>query len=170
MSNLEIRRIQPSGMDQWFTMRIQSLRDSPSAFLASPETELAQGVEFFRARIAEGGNDNVIFGCFDGQDLVGALGIVREGQLKARHKAFIWGVYVRPHYRGKKIGNQLLQTALDFARNTMAVEQVNLSVDSSRIPAKTLYTNMGFKKWGTESRAVRVGEEYFDEDYMSVRF
>jgi RimJ/RimL family protein N-acetyltransferase len=170
MSKLEIRRVQPHESAAWFKMRIESLYDCPSAFLSSPETELAQGADFFRKRIAEGGEDNVIFACFDGEICVGSVGVVREEHLKANHKAFIWGMYVSPSYRGQKLGRQLLETAIDFAKNTMKVERVSLSVDSARVAAKNLYLSMGFQKWGTEKRAVRIDGQYFDEDYMSLDF
>ena len=155
-------------MDLWFTMRIESLNESPSAFLASPKKELSQGADFFRARIVEGGDNNVIFGCFDGEILAGSVGLVREGHQKASHKAFIWGMYVRPDYRGRMIGKQLLQSVIEFAVNTMKVKQINLSVESSREPAKKLYSSMGFKKWGTEQNAMHVDGKYYDEDYMAL--
>jgi RimJ/RimL family protein N-acetyltransferase len=168
MSKIEIRRVHPSEMDHWFEMRIESLRESPSAFMSSPETELAQGVEVFRERIANGENENLIFAAFDGETIAGSVGLVRDSALKARHKATIWGMYVRPAYRNQKLGKQLLSAAIKFAKSKMKVEKLDLSVDSAREPAKQLYSSLGFKKWGVEERAVQIDGKYFDEDYMSL--
>ena len=94
MQKLTVRRLTPSDMDLWFEMRIESLRDNPSAFLASPEIELSQGVEFFRKRIANGNDENIIVGCFAGDEIVGSVGLYRESAPKARHKGTIWGMFV----------------------------------------------------------------------------
>lgn len=170
MSKLEIRRILPADMDLWFKMRIESLYDSPSAFLASPETELARGIESFRERISKGGDDNVIFACFDGAQIVGSVGLVRESHLKAKHKGTIWGMYLRPEYRGKQIGKKLIQTAIDFARDRMKLKKVDLSVEASRDSAKRLYSSMGFQQWGREKFAMQIDGKYYDEEYMSLIF
>ncbi len=170
MKQLIVRRLTPLDLDHWFKMRIESLHDSPSAFLASPEIELSQGVEFFRERVANGNDENIIVGCFVGDELVGSVGLYRESAPKARHKGTIWGMFVKPSYRGQKIGKKLLHAAVDFARDTMKLKKVDLSVDSSREPAKRLYTSLGFKKWGHEELAVNVDGKFFDEEYMSLFF
>jgi ribosomal protein S18 acetylase RimI-like enzyme len=157
-------------MDLWFKMRIESLHESPSAFMASPEIEIAQGVESFRERIASGGDENILVGGFDGDQIVGSVGLYRETTPKARHKGTIWGMYVRPEYRGRALGRQLLQAAIEFARVTMKLKKVDLSVDASREPAKRLYASLGFKKWGHEELAVCVEGRFFDEEYMSLFF
>ena len=170
MDELEFRRILPEDMEKWFSLRIESLKNTPSAFLASPETDLEKGSDFFKARIVEGGDSNLIFGCFDKNELVGTVGIVRETHLKAKHKAFIWGMYVNPEYRGKKIGEKLLQQTIEFGKTVMKVEQINIAVETTRKSAKQLYTKMGFVKWGTESKAMFVEGQYFDEDFMKLEF
>jgi ribosomal protein S18 acetylase RimI-like enzyme len=163
-----IRRVEPADMDRWFEMRIQSLKEVPDAFLASPEAELAQGLEFFRARVANGANENAIFAAFDGDTLAGSVGLVRDSHKKASHKAIIWGMYVKPEYRSRKLGARLLQTAIEFAKYPMGVEQIVLSVVTTRKEAKALYTKLGFQHWGTEPNAVRIADQVFDEDYMTL--
>ncbi len=166
MENLIFKRVLPEEMDLWFSMRIDSLNESPSAFLASPQKELEQGVDFFRSRIIKGGDDNVIFGCLFEGKFIGSVGIVREGHEKASHKSFIWGMYVSPEFRKLKVAGKLLDMAINFAIESMKVSQINLSVESTREPAKRLYTSRGFEKWGTEKNAMQVGEQFYDEDYM----
>lgn len=167
-TKIEIRRIKPEEMDRWFEMRIESLHESPSAFLASPETELSRGVEEFRERIANGGNENLIFAAFDGENIAGSVGLVRDSMLKARHKATIWGMYVRPAYRNQKLGRELLSAAIAFAREKMDVGKLDLSVEAERQTAIRLYSSLGFEKWGLEAKAIRIGDTYFDELYMSL--
>lgn len=169
MKNLEYKRLSAEDMDLWFPFRIASLKESPTAFLADPEKELSQGVDFFRSRIVEGGDDNVIFGCFEANKIVGAIGVVREFHLKSSHKAFIWGMYVAPEFRGLKIGGKLLDMAVQYAKERMKVKQLTLSVESTRESAKALYQSRGFKTWGQEKNAIHVDGKYFDEEYMALQ-
>ena len=166
----EIKRLKPEDMDRWFELRMEALKDTPSAFLADPETEHKQGVEFFRKRLVDGGDENLIFGAFKGSSLIGNIGLVREGRPKSRHKAFIWGMYVKQSHRKNRVASGLLSQAISFAKVSMNVRQITLSVESSRVAAKRLYESAGFVCWGTEPEAIYCDNRYYDEDYMVLRF
>jgi RimJ/RimL family protein N-acetyltransferase len=169
VNKFTFRRIEPQEIDSWFSLRIESLKDSPSAFLASPELELAQGVEFFRQRLIQYSEHSAMFGCFDeSNEIVGSVGISRMPNPKTIHKATIWGVYVKPEYRGNQIAHKLMQLAIDFGKHNMKVIQIELGVESTRTSAKQLYSSFGFVKWGTEKNAIMVDGKFFDEDHMSL--
>lgn len=68
-----MRRVRIGDAEQWFEMRMASLKEAPSAFSASFEEEQAEGIEFFRQRIASGGDENLIFGAFSNANLVGSV-------------------------------------------------------------------------------------------------
>ena len=44
-----------------------------------------------------------------------------------------------------------------------------LTVTHSNEPARLLYESEGFRSFGIEPRAIRVGDRYYDKDHM-VRF
>lgn len=165
-----VKRIEHKDVEKWFEMRIESLYESPSAFMANPEDEKAQGIDSFKKRVLEGGNDNLIFACFNDDEIVGSVGLYRETTVKAQHKGTIWGMYVKPQYRAQGIGKKLLTAALEFAKSNMKLKKVDLSVESSRVSAKKLYSSMGFKKWGHEEYAIKIEDKFFDEEYMSIYF
>ncbi|WP_317935242.1 GNAT family N-acetyltransferase [Sporosarcina aquimarina] len=41
-----------------------------------------------------------------------------------------------------------------------------ITVVTTNSTAKKLYTSLGFEKFGTEKRALKVDGDYFDEDLM----
>lgn len=90
-------------------------------------------------------------------------------QSKLRHKGKIWGAYVRPESRFKGIGTKLIESVIETAQNTVDCELIHLSVSTSNSDSYNLYLRMGFTVYGTELRALKVGDEYVDE-YLMVKF
>lgn len=52
------------------------------------------------------------------------------------------------------------------ARLLPGLEILNLTVTSNNLSAKGLYESLGFICYGTEPKAMKVGDEYLDEDLM----
>ena len=75
-------------------------------------------------------------------------------------------MYVSPEKRGSGIGKALVVEAINKANDLEGVEQVYLTVVTTNQPAKKLYSSMGFKVFGTEKRALKLDDTYFDEDHM----
>ena len=86
--------------------------------------------------------------------------------MKLRHKSSVWGMYVVSEVRARGIGKLLLSELLNKAKCLEGVEQVNLSVVSSNIKAKGIYHSLGFKTYGIEVNALKIGVQYFNEDLM----
>ncbi|MEZ4605618.1 MAG: hypothetical protein R2865_02105 [Deinococcales bacterium] len=49
------------------------------------------------------------------------------------------------------------------------LEQLHLIVADNNLAAKKLYTSLGFKSYGLEPRALKIGPDYFD-DLLMVYF
>ena len=96
-------------------------------------------------------------------------GFFREKHFKARHKGKIWGVYVRADCRRQGIGRALLSALLEKVKTLQGLEQVSLTVSSHQVAAKTLYNSLRFQTFGVEYAALRIGEQYLDEEYMVLR-
>ena len=96
-------------------------------------------------------------------------GFVREKGLKTRHKGRIWGVYVTPGRRGRGVGRKMLQMLLDRGATLGGIEMVLISVAATQESAAGLYRSLGFELFGTEPRALLVGGQYIDEQYMVLR-
>jgi ribosomal protein S18 acetylase RimI-like enzyme len=63
----------------------------------------------------------------------------------------------------------LVSALLEKVKTLPGLEQVNLTVSSRQIAAKTLYRSLGFETFGLENAAFKIGEQYFDEEYLVLR-
>lgn len=152
-------------------LRIRAVTAHPDAFLISGAREraipLAEIRERFRTRWAH--PDNRILGAFRDGLLVGLCGFFREPWRKVRHKATIWGVYVAPEARGLGLGRALLDAAVARLRKRPGILQVHLCVTLASRAALALYRSAGFRTFGVEPRAMRVGGRFLDEAHMVRR-
>jgi ribosomal protein S18 acetylase RimI-like enzyme len=108
-------------------------------------------------------------GAFENENLIGIATFMRETGLKERHKGRIYGVYVEPSHRQKGVGRTLLAALVERAKQDPSLEQILLAVATRQDAARKLYRNLGFKTYGTEPNALRVGSTYINEDHMILR-
>ena len=157
---VEIKRLGVAQVDDYQRIRLSALTTSPDAFgsiySSAASLSLAQHAE----RIAS----TIILGAYDGEDIVGMVGLRRESGLKDAHKGFLWGFYVEPSHRGRGVGGSLVGTLLENVRGL--VEQVTLSVVADSVGAIALYERYGIERYGLEPRAMKTADRYFDELLM----
>ena len=170
VSDVKIRVLTERDAEEFWNLRLEALEREPQSFIDSPVEHRALGRELWAARLRGKINASLMLGAFFKGDLVGMAGFFRERHLKTRHKGRIWGVYVRANSRGKGLGRGLLVALLQRVKKLPGLEQVSLSVSSSQTAAKKLYQSLGFESFGVENRALKVGDQYLDEEYMVLRF
>ena len=73
---------------------------------------------------------------------------------------------VCPTGGAKGLAAALVQQVVEHARTL--VEEVCLTVVASNAAAIRLYGAAGFKEYGLERRALKVGSEYYDEVLMAL--
>ena len=103
-----------------------------------------------------------VLGGFLDDTLVGIAGLTALPGAKAKHKALLWGMYVREEARGLGIADQLMEGILGEARNR-GFEQIQLTVIANNPRAWKVYERWGFTLYGTEVKSVKVGDTYYDE-------
>jgi ribosomal protein S18 acetylase RimI-like enzyme len=147
-------------------LRLQSLRLHPEAYLSSYESEKKLSIVTTRIRL-EPSENNFTLGAFDGEEkLVGIITFFRESRPKIDHKANIYSVYVDADVRKQGVGRRLMMELIARARQLPGLEILNLTVTSNNVAAKRLYESLGFICYGTEPKAMKLGDEYLDEDLM----
>ena len=161
---MKIRRLVESDWEAYRAIRLEALRTVPEAFGSDAEQQEQLPPEHWVGRLA--GGNSFVYGAFAGDGIVGIAGFARESGRKTRHKGFIWGVYVSPAFRGRGVARELMTAILEEARALDGVEQVTLSVVTENASAKALYRSLGFTVFGTELRALKLGQRYLDEDHM----
>jgi len=166
--DLVARRLNNEDASTLLSLRREALQAEPLAFEAS----LIDGVTLTVDSVTQILDDRdlqAIFGAFNRTDLVGMLGLFRMNRIKTRHKAMIWGMYVKPNERNRGAGGALLTAAIEHARG-WGVDQVQLSVTDAAPAARHLYESHGFTIWGHERRALCWNEQFVDEYHLALYF
>ena len=164
---MEIRFLNTDDAGEWLRLRLEALRHDPEAFSASLEEYESLSVEEVKRRLWSSA-DAFVVGATDEGRLIGMAGFYREPGSKSRHKGRVWGVYVSPAARGKGVGRGLMEKLLERGAKVKGVEQILISVTSTQTAAIRLYRSLGFEPFGHEPRALKVGGEFIDEEYMAM--
>src|SRR5262249_29910019 len=137
----------------------------PLAFGAAAEDDLALDTAHAERSLADP-TTAAIFAAFASHAPIGMVGVVRMTREKVKHRALVWGLFVRPADRGHGVGALGLEAAVNHARGWSGVHQVHLSVTSSSPAARRLYERAGFVVWGREPRAIGWQGTFVDEYHL----
>ncbi len=164
---MEIRPLTSDDATAYWHVRLEALEGSPRAFSASPEDHRLQGTEGAAKRIASVEGERFVLGAWIEDALVGTVGFLRNESAKSRHVGLVWGVYVAPSARGLGVGSALLRALIEQAQGFGGLERLVLDVDSESPTAIRLYEGVGFRSFGLEPNALKVGNEYVHLHHMA---
>jgi ribosomal protein S18 acetylase RimI-like enzyme len=162
---VEIRLLAPGDVEAFRALRLEALRECPTAFTADYETSLRRPLSHFAAQI-HSAPDNFMVGAFRNLELVAMAGFYRSEGPKLRHRGNIWSVYVASDLRRGGLGRKILHEVIARAGTLEGMIQIHLSVVADNKSALTLYLNSGFEIVGRAPRAIHVDGKYFDEDLL----
>jgi RimJ/RimL family protein N-acetyltransferase len=161
---LTLRRLGASDAQAFQRLRIEAFRLEPRAFRYAPADEAAIRPAEWAARLER----DVVLGVFIGQELAGTAGLTVFEGAKVRHKALLWGMYLRAAHRGSGAADELMAALL--AQASGRAEIVTLTVIDENACAKRFYQRWGFETYGVERRAVKLEDgAYLDEALMARR-
>jgi ribosomal protein S18 acetylase RimI-like enzyme len=163
MSRFDIRRLGSADAGDYRAIRLAALQGDAAAFGSTYAAEAGRGLSEFAQRL----ETSSVYGAYADGRIIGIAGFKPYEGARERHKAFVWGTYVRPDERRRGAAHALMEAVLEGARG--AVEQLTLAVVSENAAAVALYRGLGFQVYGTEPRALKGDDGYADEILM-VRF
>jgi RimJ/RimL family protein N-acetyltransferase len=150
-------------------LRLESLWMHPEAFATDHAESAAKPIEWWRDRAAAGAGDGnqvlYVAEAHDGE-LVGMCGLFREHGPKLQHTGHVWGVYVRPAWRGLKIADALMDACEAWARER-GVRVIRLAVVEGNNAARRCYERRGFNACGVAPEAIHHNGTYYDELLMA---
>lgn len=159
-----IRRLIPADAMALRELRLESLSAFPAAFATDLSEDAARPVDSFAEMLARPAEEQAVFGAFVDGELAGMAGFAREARAKMRHKALMWGVYVRPAHHGLGLGRTLVEAVIAHARGRVGLLQACVSTTNES--ARRTYFGLGFKSWGVERRALLVDGQWFDDEHI----
>ncbi|MGH8721511.1 MAG: GNAT family N-acetyltransferase [Burkholderiales bacterium] len=160
----DVKVLGPEDASAFRALRLEALERHPCAFAAAHDEELGQSAADVAERLAQ----QAVFGGFVASTLVGVSGFATPALAKKRHKGLLWGVYVSERRRGQGLGRALVARVIEHARDRVA--QLHAAVVTGNAVARGLYRDLGFVPYGLEPRALKVGEQYFDQELMVLMF
>lgn len=164
MNRVKIKLLSQFDWPLWKKIRLEALEKNPEAFGSSFEEESLRTDSDWESSLI----NSDIFGAFSQDILIGTAGFFTYYQPKQKHKGALFGVYVFPEYRNKKIADQLISAVLEHAKNK--VTQVHCTVVTQNPIAIRLYEKHGFVSYGIEPRALKIRDEFLDEILMVKKF
>jgi RimJ/RimL family protein N-acetyltransferase len=165
--DISIRLIRDSDLDAYKALRLEALREHPEAFGTDYDEDLGQPESVWIDRLTNSiDNPGGCIALADaGGELAAMAGVFRRDSVKVRHVATIWGVYVRPKYRGQQLVDRMIAELLNWCRANQ-VGIVHLTVVTSNGPAIRCYLRCGFSVYGISPEEIRIGDKYYDELLM----
>ena len=132
--------------DDWQALRdirLEALRDAPTAFASTYERETLHNEAHWRDRIARGGTFLAFIPEVSATEPAGLIGGYQEDPMTVE----LVSMYVRPRARGRGVGEALVAAVIDWAGQRNA-ERVRLWVTETNVPARALYERCGFALTG----------------------
>ena len=171
MGDLRIRTTAARDAQAFRDLRLEALWMHPEAFATDHADSAAKPIEWWAERAAAGsGETNQVLYVAEapGGEFVGMCGLFRENGPKLHHTAHVWGVYVRPAWRGLKIADALLDSCESWARSR-GVRVIRLAVVEGNLAARRCYERRGFTTYGTAPEAIHYNGTFYDELLMAKR-
>ncbi|MCC8366000.1 GNAT family N-acetyltransferase [Xenorhabdus sp. PB61.4] len=160
-----IRVLGKSDVKDYRELRLESLYINPESFGATYQEESTKSEQEFITKIT----GSLILGAYLNNELIGVIGFQQNSNYKTLHKGIIWGFYVKPGYRGLKVGEKLMDNLITLLKKSN-VKKLSLAVVEENVSAIHLYEKMGFKVYGKEPISLKIDEEKYVNNILMCLF
>ena len=163
-------RLTPEHAATYRNLMLEAYAHHPDAFTSSVQERAALSLSWWEARLSGAAiADEIVFGSFVDGELLGVAGLAFVQREKTKHKASLFGMYVRDRCRSMGLGGQLLDAVLTHASSRPGVKLIQLTVTEGNLAASALYKRKGFVQFGLEPYAVAVGTGFVTKVHMWCR-
>lgn len=167
---MTIRFLNTGDIIAYRTLRQYSLMESPFAFSDSYEDLETKTMLDYQSEIEKLGTPLEAFtlgGFNEANELNGFVKFKRDQRSKARHRASMYSLYVKPEYRGQGLAKMLVSELIKIIEPIPGIEQLQLSSIVSHISIIEFYEKLGFQKLGgLLEKDLIINGKYVDAWYM----
>lgn len=165
-----VRPVREADAEPYRDLRIEALRTAPTAFGMDVTTAENRSLEQWQQQMRDGTGDSQTLNCIAeaGSECVGMIVFQQETGVKTAHNGNIYGVYVRPAWRGVGILDALFAAGSAWAA-PRGVRFLKLSVSATNVAAIRAYTRLGFQVYGVDPEAIVWEGRFYDELLMYKR-
>jgi RimJ/RimL family protein N-acetyltransferase len=163
---LTVRELQTHDLDAYKALRDHALAHHEEAFTSDAATEAKRSAESYAARLGSDATGGFTLGAFRGDALVGAVTLERDPRSKVRHVGHVIGTMVHADEIRRGVGRALMDALIERASAHDELQSLTLTVTAGNAAAERLYAGVGFVAFGTQPRAIRVGDRFLDKRHM----
>lgn len=147
--DVRIRSVRPDEWEKVRDLRLEALKDSPTAYLERYEDAVGLSADEWRARAersAQGANNTKWVAETEDGHWVGSM----TGYVGDDGEAWVVAVYVAPAVRGRAAGvtDRLLDAVIDWGRSQAQARRLVLEVREDNEAARRFYVRRGFAETG----------------------
>ena len=146
--DVRIRPVRPDEWEKIRDLRLEALKDSPTAYLERYDEAVGLSANAWRARAeraAQGWrNTTWVAETGDGRWVGSMTGYIGDGE------AWVVAVYVTPAFRGRaaNVADRLLDAVIGWGRHQARVRRLVLEVREDNQAARRFYLRRGFTETG----------------------
>lgn len=147
MNEFEIIVLSESNWQEYKSVRLESLRESPESFASTYEREVAFTPEQWKSRLRLSSkiHDAVAIAAVAENQFIGLLSsVIHERHSASAHMYQMW---VSPEWRNRGVGTSLVNFVKNWATEK-GIETLLLSVTTTNNEAVSLYQSIGFTAVG----------------------
>lgn len=157
---MTIRKLTTNDFDEWKQVRLEAVKNQPESFGESYNNIVEQDSEWFKKSLANG----TTFAKIIEDNIAGLAGTFTMKPGNMKHRAVLFGLYVKPEHRGKKIAEALINHIIEYVKPYHT--QLQATVTTNNEVAIALYKKHGFEIYGTDSNVLLIDGSYYDEYLM----
>ncbi len=147
------------------SLMLEALKSDPTAFTVEHDEFSRNGENWWKSYLNDylvGIYSNLFFAVDENEKPIGMIGITYNKRKRLTHVATIVWFYLNNNYRGKGIGENLLDHALKVLEENDLITKINLTVISSQEKAINIYLKNQFLIVGTQKNEIKIGDNFYD--------
>lgn len=142
---MEVRILEERDTKRYMALRAQAANEYPKYPDRDLDRELFHFADHPTTVMSEHTRQGtVVWGAYDGYLLVGTLAISRRFDVVAGHYLWLWGLYVRPRYRGTPASRLLMEAMLAWCGGEARDRRLLSAYDRSNEQAARFLYRWGF--------------------------